>query len=97
MAKRYHQTREDRMHERKGMQGYYEGPADRRRQEMMDAGMIHEDHHAIANLPQEVMMKPWPDGGGYEPENLDDTIRGINEQKGADHSKMMKSFKPHKY
>jgi len=102
MAKRYHQTKEDRMHESRGMrnrmhEGYYEGHSERRRQEMQDAGMIHEDHSAIANLPQEVMMKPWPDAGGYEPEVLDDTIRGINKQKGADHSKMMKNFMPHKY
>jgi hypothetical protein len=123
MAKRYHQTREDRRHEREGMhrsmgeyvqdrqdrrdesrgmlrrmnEGFYTGYHDRRREEMRDAGMIHEDHREIANLPQQVMMKPWPDAGGYEPEVLDDTIRGINEQKSADHSKMMKHFHPHKY
>lgn len=102
MAKRYHQSREDRQHESEGMrhrmhEGYYSGYESRRHEEMRDSGMIHEDHRAIANLPQEVMMKPWPDAGGYEPEVLDDTIRGINEQKGADHGKMMKHFKPHKY
>lgn len=90
------------MHESRGMrermgQGYYEGPSERRRQEMEDGGMIREDHSAIANMPQEVMMKGWPDGGSYEPEVLDDTIRGISEQKAADSRKMMDHFKPHKY
>lgn len=87
MAKRHHHMRE----------GHYEGHSARRHQEMHDAGMIREDHSAIANMPQEVMMKAWPDGGGYEPERLDDTIRGINEQKSADYGQMKKHLHPHKY
>lgn len=63
-----------------GMGGYYEGPEERRRQEMQDGGMIREDHSAIANLPQNVMMKPYPMTGPYMPEGLDDTIRGVDHQ-----------------
>lgn len=84
MAKRHHD-------------GHYEGHHDRRRQEMHDAGMIHENHAAIANLPQEVMMKPWPSAGSYLPEGLDDTIKGINDQMAADDSKRSAHNKPHKY
>lgn len=86
MAKRHHHN-----------SGHYEGHSDRRRQEMADSGMIHENHAAIANLPQEVMIKPWPDGGSYMPEHLDDTIHGVNKQMEADDSKRMQHLKPRKY
>ena len=78
-------------------EGHYEGMGARRTQEMQDAGMIRENPSAIANLPQEVMIKPWPDGGSYMPENLGDTIRGVDKQMEADDSKRMEHLKPHKY
>lgn len=101
MAKRYHQSVKDRMAESRGeerhmMQGHYAGMEPRRRQEMEDAGMIHEDHSAVANLPQNVMMKPWPGKEGYLPEVEDDTIRGVNRQMAMDHGKMMQNFVPKK-
>lgn len=67
--------------------GSYEGMDSRRTQEMQDAGMIRENPSAIANLPQEVMMKPWPSAGSYIPENLDDTIAGVNRQMAMDDNK----------
>lgn len=67
--------------------GKYEGIESRRTQEMQDAGMIRENPAAIANLPQEVMIKPWPDAGSYMPENIDDTIKGINRQVAMDDGK----------
>ncbi len=76
--------------------GLYEGHAGRRHQEMQDAGMIHENHSAIANMPQEVMIKPWPDAGTYMPEQLDDTIRGVNRQVALDDSKRDKNLVPKK-
>jgi hypothetical protein len=76
MAKRHHHN-----------EGHYEGMSGRRTQEMQDAGMIRENPHAIANMPQEVMIKPWPSSGSYMPEHLDDTISGINKQMGMDDSK----------
>lgn len=76
--------------------GSYEGPANRRSQEAQDASMIRENHGAIANLPQEVMMKPWPSSGSYMPENLDDTISGVNRQIALDDSKRSKHNVPKK-
>jgi hypothetical protein len=94
MAKRYH-------HSVKGGHDlgpeYYAGEDPRRRQEAMDASMIHEDHQAPANMPQGVIMKPWPKEGGYMPEVLDDTIGGIDKQMSVDNAQKMRHFKPHKY
>jgi len=83
MAKRHHHMEEKHkaVHH---SSGHYEGHASRRDQEMHDAGMIRENHAAIANLPQEVMIKPWPAAGSYMPEELDDTIRGVNKQEAMD-------------
>jgi hypothetical protein len=80
MAKRHHSSH----HSPKHSEGHYEGLSSRRDQEMHDAGMIRENHAAIANLPQEVMIKPWPSAGSYLPEGLDDTIRGVNQQEALD-------------
>ena len=85
---------DERMHdsepERSGPYHYdrqADGMMSRRRSEMRDAGMIHEDRSQIANLPQEVMMKPYPKNGPYMPEGLDDTIRGVDHQMDYDDSK----------
>lgn len=90
MAKRHHAS------EKKHSEGHYEGHSARRRQEMMDGGMISEDHSAIANMPQNVMIKPYPMDMNYLPEDLDDTIRGVDKQEGMDHGKSMKHFHPKK-
>jgi hypothetical protein len=76
---------------------YYAGAESRRHQEMQDAGMIREDHSAIANLPQGVMIKAYPKVGNYVPENIDDTIRGVDRQMSADNSKRSQLFSPEKY
>lgn len=109
MAKRYHQSFKDRLDEHRAEERamhrkakvvlgdeYYAGQDPRRRQEMQDAGMINEDHHAIANLPQGVKMTYWPKGGHYIPQQLDDTIRGINDQMDRDGMQMRKHFRPEK-
>lgn len=79
------------------MHGEYEGFQGRRRQEMEDAGMIREDRSAIANLPQNVMIKPYPKTGPYNPEILDDSIKAVDEQMDADDKGRAKIFAPHKY
>lgn len=84
-------------HPREMMKGHYEGRMDRRNQEMMDAGMIHEDSREIANLPQHVEMKPYPKSYKYLPEDLDDTIRGIDRQIDYDDSKRNENFYPKKF
>ena len=93
MAKRHHHKKHHGHH----MEGHYEGHAGRRHQEMMDSGMISEDHSAIANLPQGVMIKDWAHKGSYMPENLDDTARGIDRQMDEDGSKRSRHERPHKY
>lgn len=134
MARRYHQSRRDRMHEREGMERYmrnsrinhaedrfndehhaekdrdqrdlYRGPLtaaeDFRgmptsmRSGLEKDGMIREDHRAIANLPQEVMIKPYPRTGPYMPEPIDDTIRGVDGQMDYDDSQRASHFYPKK-
>ncbi len=83
-------------HKKRHHDGHYAGHESRRHQEMHDAGMISEDHSAIANMPQNVMMKPYPKEGGYMPESLDDTIRGVDHQMGKDNSKKMAHLDPKK-
>jgi hypothetical protein len=58
--------------------------------------MIYEDPRAIANLPQEVMIKPYPKTGPYLPEGLDDSLRGIDQQMDFDDSQRRRGFFPKK-
>lgn len=74
----------------------YAGMEPRRRQELEDSGMIHEDHRAIANLPQEVMIKPYPPVGPYLPEVLNDDVSGVDAQMNYDDSQRKKYFYPKK-
>ena len=78
-------------------EGDYSNEYARRTQEMQDAGMIHEDLSAIANLPQGVMIKPYPRTGPSMPENLDDTIKGIDGQMDRDDSKRRQHNMPWKF
>jgi hypothetical protein len=109
MAKRHHNSKREMHHSDSGerrnqgqyrsgmaMGEHYAGAEPRRRQEMEDAGMIHEDHSAVANLPQGVMMKYYPKESGYMPENLDDTLRGVDRQMDYDNKKKMEHFHPKK-
>jgi hypothetical protein len=73
MPKRYH--------------GSYEDHDDVRRQEKADAGMVPHHGGAHANMPETLVMKQYPKDSDYMPENLDDTIRGVDHQKSEDNSK----------
>lgn len=104
MAKRYYQSKKDRKDESVGMMRrlgdeYYAGMKARRAQEMRDAGMISEDHSAIANLPQNVMMREYPKANYYEDAGLDDTMRGIDYQidKDAGNKTLKRMSYPEKY
>jgi hypothetical protein len=68
-----------------------------RKEEMREAGMINEDHSAIANLPQSIMIKGYPKTGPYMPENLDDTIRGVDKQMDKDDSDLKRHMRPRKF
>ena len=77
--------------------GKYDGVESRRRQEAQDGSMIREDHTAMANLPQGVVMKPWAEHEAYLPEELDDTIHGIDRQINVlDNGKRNKHLEPKK-
>lgn len=78
-------------------EGDYAGQDARRTQEMQDAGMIREDRSKIANLPQEVMIKAYPYAGATMPEDLDDTIKGVDHQINMlDEGKRNKHLEPKK-
>ena len=74
----------------------YAGMEPRRRQELEDSSMIHEDHRAIANLPQEVMIKPYPKTGAYLPEVLNDDVSGVDAQMDYDDAQRSRHFYPKK-
>ena len=78
MAKRYHNGNGNGM---KSMESrdLYSGKTSRREMESRDAGMISEDKSAIANLPQNVIMKAYP-ASAYDTYNLNDDIKGIDVQ-----------------
>ena len=58
--------------------------------------MIHEDHRAIANMPQEVMIKAYPMVGPYMPEDLDDSSRAVDAQMNYDDAQREANFYPKK-
>ena len=91
MPKRYHQSH--RMHSDADYSDYDK----RRMMERRDANMIHEDHAAPANLPQQPVMKYWHENRNYLPEVLDDTIRGIDSQIASDDRERSGGMRPHKF
>ncbi len=104
--KKYYQSMHDRMDESKGMnrrlhelkgREMYASDDSRRELERKDFHMINEDHSCIANLPQEVMMKPFPRMRyGLDP-YLDDTVTGIDKQMYADEKGMKSHISKSKY
>ena len=60
--------------------------SERRHNEMRESGMISENKSAIANMPQEVMYKPYPRVYDELDHGQDDTMRGIDRQLNEDHS-----------
>jgi len=59
-------------------------------------GNLSEDRNAVANLPQQVVYKPYGDPVGYLDQNIDDTIGGIDYQRGYDMRKAKEHFYPKK-
>lgn len=81
MPKKYYQNRKDRRDESRGMKRYEERMHDSYRRVTGEdrMGMISEDHNDVANLPQEVVYRPYPKmplGNDYY---LDDTIVGVDD------------------
>jgi predicted solute-binding protein len=65
--------------------------------ESKEGAMISEDHSAMANLPQQVMMKYYPKSPYGLSSDLDDTIRGVDKQMSADDNGMKKHISKSKY
>jgi hypothetical protein len=97
MKKRHHSEHHDRSELVSG-KAHAETNASRPSSgEYEGAGMIKEDHRAIANLPQEVMIKAYAPMPGFLPEDLDDTIRGIDRQMSEDHKASKGGLNPMKF
>jgi hypothetical protein len=88
-------SRDGHMMRDSGSQDYMGMPTSARRG-LERPEMIYEDHRAIANLPQEVMMKPYPRTGPYLPEGLDDSRVGVDRQMDYDDSQRRGHFFPKK-
>lgn len=59
-------------------------------------GYLTEDHSQVANLPQHVIYRPYGDPVSYLDQNQDDTISGIDHQRGLDMNKARAHFNPKK-
>ena len=63
-----------------------------------DSGMISEDRSAIANLPQHVIQKEYPQVSTYAMDfNLNDTSSGIDRQMYDDAKEVKRELFPEKY
>jgi len=63
-----------------------------KKMENADASMI-SGSVGLANMPQNVVMKPYPKGSDFMNEGLNDGLSGIDKQKSSEVSKA-KSEKP---
>jgi len=59
--------------------------------------MLNTNTSAMANLPQEVVIKPYPKSSGYMNPNLNDGLSGVDKQIGKDSSKRSGQLQPDKY
>lgn len=75
---------------------HYADHDERRREENIDFHMLEHDRSSIANMPQEVKYHEYPLIHEYSPEDLDDTMHGIDAQVAHDESQKMHHFKPKK-
>lgn len=75
---------------------YYDENTSGKFAEKEGAGMIHENPSAVANLPQEVMMKPYPKTS-YDSYGLNDTISGVDVQMRDDSKRKKGGSYPEKY
>jgi hypothetical protein len=87
--------------EPRGVARYYEkemyaGPAMRERMEYDSSMMIREDRSAMANLPQNVVLRYYPDTP-YQNDRVPDTIVGIDVQVRDDMLYQKRGNFPEKY
>jgi len=82
------------MAKKKFYDDYYATMDSRKRRELEDASMLHEDRSAIANMPQQVKMVEYPKANYYRSDSLEDTVRGVDNQMDGDGRDMVKTRKP---
>lgn len=86
MAKKYH-----------GRSKMYTGYDNGRSMEKRDSGMLSEDRSAVANLPQDVIVKQYPRCPYGLDSYLDDTMSGIDKQIGSDDGAARRNRSKSKY
>jgi len=91
--KKYHNSKRHSNTEEYRGREMYAGKSMRSEQDRENSHMIGEDHHAIANMPQHVVMRSWPKAYDYVDYHLDDTISGIDTQRKSDAK--FKKQRPH--
>lgn len=92
MAKRYHGKKVADMGIRKQGMDYVHS------QEYQAREMIHEDPNCVANLPYEVVMKPYPKNDFGLHQELNDSITGIDYQINTlDGAQIRRAANPKKY
>jgi len=62
-----------------------------------DDGMINVDTSAMANFPQNVIIKTYPRPAGELTENLNDGLSGVDSQMSKDNSKRKSTQQPEKW
>jgi hypothetical protein len=65
-------------------------------QESRDSGMMPSGSGSFANMPQETVMRAYPTIDNGMPENLNDSISGIDNQIKSDNSKKHAHIQPEK-
>lgn len=61
------------------------------------SGMISENRSAVANMPQEVVYRAYPQGIEDFDAQIDDTISGIDAQMREDYKRAKAKIKPMRY
>lgn len=94
MAAKRHYASKKMSNEEVGVESNY---MSQRRRNDGTAGMISNDYNAMANLPTEVVMRPYPKPYGYLPEDLGNEYTAADRQIAEDSRQMRKSLAPKKY
>jgi DNA-binding beta-propeller fold protein YncE len=68
----------------------------KRNEKHFSGGYLTEDHTQVANLPQNVVYRPYGDPVGILDQDIDDTIYGIDTQRMRDFKKARESWDPRK-
>lgn len=95
MARRYHQSKMDRMDERKGMMRRDSGETEGMKK--YGGGMIHDDMSAPDLLPRHVIDQYWSKAPEYNRGYVEDLYKGVQNQMHEDERDMRKIAKAGKY